>query len=504
MFQLLKRFKMKKFLAISICVLSLVMISMNSFSQPITFNHTYGQQQYNYGKKIIQANDQGYYILANENGQVANTNIHIIRTDSLGIILYEKIIGDTSIYSANDFIRTTDKGLLITGITNKHPENGYDVLLVKTDSLANVQWKKTYGGSDWDIGNSVIETPDSAYLISGQTFSYGPGMGNIYIIKTKWNGDTIWTRIFGGDSTDYATSADIRSDSTYLIGATTNSFGHGNYDGYVLDLNQNGDTLWTQTYGEDKEDILYSIKHTADSGFIFVGSTMSYNAIQHEQWLMRFDKYRNLLWKMPEFWDIGPADDVAYNVNVDDSLHFIISGYTTGAGNGGKELSVLIMRDNDNFVCSHTDGSTEDDIGYYSVQVKDGSYMIIGTTTGYANGITNIYVIKMANNCGYSPTTENITGIEQHQNNINDNGFEIYPTISEGTYHIRFAGSNLYETYHIIVSNLLGNEVFSTSVKNPDSGDYILNISGKAAGLYFITVYGGKQFFSRKVIKYSK
>lgn len=491
---------MKKLLPLTISILFTLLLPTVAHSQAIKFNKTYGQMPYNYGKRIIQANDEGYFILANENGNIANTNIHIIRTDSLGIILYEKTIGDASIYSANDFIRTSDNGFLITGLTNKHSQSGYDVLLVKTDSNANVLWEKTYGGTDWDIGNAVIETPDDAYLVAGQTYSYGPGQGNIYVIKTNLSGDTLWTRVFGGDSTDYAMSADNKLDSTYLIGATTNSFGHGNFDGYVLNLKPNGDTLWTQTYGEDKEDIIYSIKQTPDSGFVFVGSTMSYNAIEHESWLMKYNRNKILEWKMPEDWEIGWADDVNYSVSIGDSGRYLLTGFTTGAGNGGKELSFLVIGDYHEFICSHTDGSTDDEIGTYAIKTRDGGYIIIGTSDGLGNGISNIYVVKIAGDCSYSLTTENITDVKE-ETNPDHSFFGIYPSINEGLFFVKLSDNSFSGKYSVHISDLMGKTVYSQIIDQHDAFGNLVDISHEASGLYFVTVYNDHDFACLKIIK---
>ncbi len=497
---------MKKLLSIAFALLWISLQSFVADGQVIKFNKTYGDMAYNYGQRIIQAKDKGYFILGNESGDIGNTNIHVIRTDSMGVIRFEKVIGDASLYWANDFKRTSDRGFLITGFTNKNLDKGYDVLLIKTDSNANVEWERTYGGNDWDIGNAVVETKDDAYLLVGKTYSYGAANENIYAIKTNFSGDTIWTKTFGGDSTDYANAVDVMMDSTYLIGATTNSFGHGNFDGYVLNLNTNGDTIWTQTYGEDKEDIINSIKQTPDSGFVFVGSTMSYNAIQHENWLMRYDKNKNYMWKFPESWDIGAGDDVAYSVTVDDSSRFIITGYTTGAGNGGKELSVLVMGDIHSFKCSMTNGSAKDDEGNYAVQTTDQGYVVIGSSEGMGLGLSNIYMLKIAHNCSYSPSTQHVTAVNEAVSTEKNDAFTVSPTISNGHYTITFTDKNSLQDRDVAVniSDIYGRMVLASNLHHADNASYFIDISDKADGIYFINVSGKTYMHSFKVLKCGK
>ncbi|MEI6122514.1 MAG: T9SS type A sorting domain-containing protein [Bacteroidota bacterium] len=492
---------MKMFFKIVIVVVILFLPGFTSQGQVLKFNKTYGEMTYNYGQRIIQANDEGYFILGNESGDIGNTNIHIIRTDSLGVILFEKTIGDASLYWANDFKRTSDNGFLIAGFTNKYPEKGYDVLLVKTDSNANVEWEKTYGGASWDIANAVIETKDSAYLIVGETYSYGPANENIYIIKTNYNGDTIWTRTFGGDSTDYAKAADVLFDSTYLIGATTNSFGFGNFDGYVLNLSTNGDTLWTQTYGQDKEDIINSIKQTPDSGFVFVGSTMSYNAIQHEYWLMKYNKSRNCIWQLPVPWNITSGDDVLYNITLDDSSRYILTGYTTSFGNGEKDLLFLILGENNDFKFSLTGGFSGNDEGLFSLQTKDKGYIMLGTTENGGTGNSNIYVIKIANDYSFSSTTEQVTDDEEMKSLNNNLSSNIYPNISNGIFNLQLSKEESMSKYELIVSDIMGNNILISEVYPNNYSPHIIDLTKYPAGLYFITVFNREHHYNYKVIK---
>ncbi|HOV11227.1 MAG TPA: hypothetical protein PLL90_05650, partial [Bacteroidales bacterium] len=197
---------MKKIIVLSILICALqIFPGQLSHAQPTVFKHTYGNMPFNYGQKIIESSDRGYYILSNVSASSGNNIIDIIRTDSLGHIIGNKEIGEGPVYWANDFFRTSDHGFLICGLTNKYPAKGYDILLIKTDSSLNTEWEKTYGGADWDIAQAVKETFDNAYIIVGKTYSYGPSNDNVYVVKTDFQGDTLWTRTFGGDSSDYAT-----------------------------------------------------------------------------------------------------------------------------------------------------------------------------------------------------------------------------------------------------------------------------------------------------------
>lgn len=469
-------------------------------AQGIKFSYTYGEMSYNYGIKVIQSADKGYYILGNISAASGNARIEVIRTDSLGIILWEKTIGNGPVYHATDFIRTTDGNFLICGFTDLNFINGYDVLLIKTDSLMNPVWEKTYGGTDWDFGNSVCETFDHNFIIAGETFSYGPGANNVYILGISNGGDTLWTRVFGGDSSDYATSLDMMPDSTCIVGGATNSFGAGSFDGWVIRLDMNGDSIFSKTLGEDKEDIIYSIKHTSDSGFVFAGSTMSYTSVQRDSWLMKFNKSGTLQWKMPEPWEIGSGDDVTHSLTVDDSGCYILTGYTTGAGHGKKEMIMTRMADNNVFKCSLTAGSTEDEESNYAVQTADQGFIIAGYSNGLGPGMSDIYIVKTGPDCSTNSNHIHILGFD-HQEFEEYQGEIVYPTISAGLFHIKTSRQKLNAV--VEVYDLQGRSMFLKTISLNSGSVADISLNHLSDGMYIITLRLPDGLSSYKILKYS-
>ncbi len=488
-----------KRLTISIIGLFIGLASVTA-QLPLKWQRTYGESVYNEGRGVIQLEDHGYIFLANENGIVGNTSIHLIRTDSLGIIRWEKRIADTTLRWGNDFKRTPDKGFVIAGYTYRSALQGYDLMILKTDSLGEVQWEQQLGGTDWDFGEAIMNTPDSGYLVVGKTYSYGQGDADIYIAKFSAIGDTVWTRTLGGDSLDFAVDCDLSADSNYWVSANTRSFGKGGSDGWVIKYNSLGDTLWSHFYGDTLDDQINSFKALPDKGFVFVGYTRSYGAINKDVWLMRIDSNMNFVWKMPEFWNIGPGNDVANHVELNDSLQYIISGYTDGAGSGGNDITINIMGEWNNHKFGSTLGSLGDEMAYNAFQTSDDGYLILGTTTEMGPSNTNLYVIKMRPNYSSDTTCIYTIGIDNSPSMHDASIMQVYPNPAHDAIQLYFSDTP-HTDILIKIYNIQG--ICIQQLKNNGSNDNIsIDISQLSRGMYFLeTLSEGNRWVQKIVVE---
>ncbi len=166
--------------------------------------------------------------------------------------LWTKAFGGTNEDYGRSVQETSDGGYIIAGYTKSFGAGSYDVYLIKTDANGDTTWTKTYGGSNIDQGYSVEQTSDGGYIIAGNSKSFGAGLDDVYLIKTDANGDTTWTKTYGGSNIDQGYSVEQTSDGGYIIAGYTKSFGAGSYDVYLIKTDANGDTTWTKTYGGSK------------------------------------------------------------------------------------------------------------------------------------------------------------------------------------------------------------------------------------------------------------
>ena len=157
-------------------------------------------------------------------------------------------------------------------------------------ALSQATWTETYGGSESDYGNSVQQTTDEGYIVAGYTYSFGAGFYDAWLIKTDAFGDTLWTKTYGGSTdSDYGYSVQQTKDGGYIIAGSTYSYGAGLSDGFLVKTDAQGNMLWKNTFGGSGQDYFYSVQQTEDGGYIMVGSTESYGDGSSDVYLVKTD-----------------------------------------------------------------------------------------------------------------------------------------------------------------------------------------------------------------------
>ncbi len=244
-----------------------------------------------YGRDIIETYDSGLVICGH--GRIVTTSeeyrIRLFKTDLDGNQLWEKDYVSANSFSTEQIIETSDSGFAIVGWTNDK-----DVFLFRADSLGDSVWTQMYGGASNDIGYGVCQTADDGFLIVGSTESYGLGSYDIYVIKTDDVGDTVWTGTFGGTSYEEGRAIAKTHDGHYMIaGLTVNT----NTDVYLLKIQDDATVDWQKSLGQDDaNDQANGITATADNGFLIAGNHYSVTNGENDMYMIKIDANGDSLW----------------------------------------------------------------------------------------------------------------------------------------------------------------------------------------------------------------
>ena len=260
-----------------------------------------------------QTSDGGYIIVGIKPDSTLYKNIWLIKTDADGNSQWTKTYGGDNYEEGGSVQQTSDGGYIVTGTTASIGSGSTDCWLIKTDANGNTLWDKTFGGSGGESGHEVRQTLDGGYIITGETSSFGSGSTDCWLIKTDANGISQWTKTFGGSSVEYGRAVQQTPDSGYILTAQTNSFGQGNSDLWIIKTNVNGDTIWTKTYGGSDTDYGEYGQLTSDGGYIITGATKSFGAGQWDVWLVRLSGEPKIdKPKSYEKWIAGYTDTIKW------------------------------------------------------------------------------------------------------------------------------------------------------------------------------------------------
>jgi len=328
--------------------LLLVFISTILHGQVDTlWTNTFGGSDEDYGHAVQQTDDGGYIITGyTRSFGAGSADIYLIKTDSNGDTLWTKTFGDSLIDSGKSVQQTSDGGYIITGYTKSFGSGGSDVWLIKTDSNGDSLWTKTFGGIDGDRGNWVQQTTDGGYILTGFRFPIAYGDADVWLIKTDSNGDSLWTKTFGGDHDERSYGVQQTTDGGYIITGATESYGNGENDIWLIKTDSNGDSLWTKTFGGSSDDTGYSVQQTTDNGYIIAGWTYSYGNGNLDAWLIKTDSNGDSLWTKTfggNGWDYGVSIQKTFDGG------YIFTGATYSYGNGESDVW-LIKTDSDGVV----------------------------------------------------------------------------------------------------------------------------------------------------------
>jgi hypothetical protein len=499
------------------------------------------------GYSVQQTTDGGYIVAGRTfSDGTDNENIYLIKTDSAGSVLWEKIFGETCDAHARSVRQTLKGGYIIAGISCD------DVYVLETDSSGDALWSTMFGGNGMDIGRSIQPTSDGGYILTGEKRYSDAGRRGVWLIKLGISsGSTIsfvsprlsidgaqeveWTRTFGGGPVPEGHSIQQTTDGGYIIAGVLDSLGPS----CLIKTDSIGNVTWRQTY----EGIARSVRQTTDGGCVVAGSIDKYDDISGLSTipnLFRTDSDGNMLWSKAFDKGQGMTDAVAYSVRLNPDGGYTLAGTERSIGtshgfliktdsNGyqlwrsrlridvvasedqsmqqtlddgyilvgttrptGSRNAYLVKADSEgNEEWGITFGGSGADEGKSVQQTSDGGYIVAGWTESFGKGQADIYLIKI-------DSSGSVIWERTYGGQMWDGGFSVQVTTDGG--YIVAGRADSFGTgisIYLMKSDSNGNMVWErtldgwrgSSVQQTSDGGYIVLGDGEE-GIYLIKIAG--------------
>jgi gliding motility-associated-like protein len=439
-------YRLKSCYLFAVFLLSFLLFHSIAFSQRrsiITqWAKSYGGSDLDEPNVIVQTSDGGFAIggrTHSTNGHVSNAASDrqkwIVRTDSLGNILWEKSYGPPG-SSILSMVQTSDGGLAACG-TRMNPTAETDFWVLRTDALGNIIWERTYGGSSQDLARGIIQTSDGGFAVTGPSDSYNgdivdrpwalPVSYDFWTLKLDASGNIQWSVTYGGSYDEDARAITQTSDGGYAItGYSGSSDGdvtdhkHNQYNMWLIKINAAGVLQWSKSYGGNGLAFGQSVQQTTDSGFI-IGANATNNGIDindyhggtgYDAWLVKTDATGNLQWAKcyggtsPEYF--GNAVASRYGGYIFGGITSSIDGDVVD-GDVDGQYWVIKTDASGNITWSKTFGGSQIDFLMQLRETRDGGIVMAGfsgSTDGDITdhiGYTDFWIVKLGHKIATRP-----------------------------------------------------------------------------------------------------
>ena len=250
---------------------------------------TIGGQNSDLGLHSDLTADGGYIITGYTipDGQT-DKDFYLVKIDVNGNVEWEKTYGDSSSQTAKYIQETSDSGFIIAGDSWTATTNN-DIYIVKTDRDGDTIWETKIIESNNDQAFSIKET-NSGYILIGTTTSLGMGNKDIWVIKLDNQGSVEWNKTYGGEALEYGFDI-IQHGNGYVFTGSTSSYGTEFYDIWILKIDASGELIWDVIYGGPMIDIGRAIIENQSGGFTLLGQTSSYGSGEYDFWVLRLNEF---------------------------------------------------------------------------------------------------------------------------------------------------------------------------------------------------------------------
>ncbi len=454
----------------------------------------------------------GGYILAGTSSSFGqgDASVYLIKTDSMGKHLWSACYGGTQNDWAYSIEVTADSGYFVAGYSNSfNPPNGFDAYYFKTDKNGNLQWQKTVSGTDWDFIYGTTPMPDGGFILCGETYTNSNGGSDAYLIRINKNGDTLWTKHYGGLLDETFNSVTLMNNQIYAVGKNASHATDTIADGWIVKLDTNGTILkdvFISNPDVHFEEILLGITPYSDSTFYFCGKVTKLDSNCTTHIIGKADTALNFLWLSKN----GPTSSGYYDsfehiINISYGGICVIGAKTGGLGGLGM---FIVGFDYQGYVIYDyypTVGGTKDDYGYNGIYTSKGRVIGVGSSKSLEDfcantnmGSQDVFLVRF--NCDsilngpltpsartkYSCFGDTLplwqVGVKNYVTNFN---VKLFPNPAYATTNL-FISSVNNEKYTAKVFSIFGEEVMNFKINS--NIETAIDLSNLSSGTYFIKV----------------
>lgn len=253
-----------------------------------TWESVYSTSPHDYGRAVANTPDDTILALG-YNGQYDDVWLVELASDGTEIAA-DRYSADGKPTNPTDMAVTDSGEIFITGSWTPDGETYSQALLMKIGSTGTLEWSQAYGGADVETAEAILELGNGDFVLAGSTYSTTTYERDYIVWKVDSTGVLLWERSFGGTGDETAVSIAETTDGNIVICGSTDSYGAGGTDAWILELDSNGNLNWSATVGLSMNETANDILPVPGSGTAFIGTrSRSMSAGEDELWYVELD-----------------------------------------------------------------------------------------------------------------------------------------------------------------------------------------------------------------------
>jgi hypothetical protein len=430
--------------------------------------------------QVVGVNGQSELFVCGSTGSFGNgsSDLYMLKIDTTGAVIWSTVIGGDQIDRGEGLALAEDGSLLVAGFSNGGGLGGYDGWVVRTNANGEVIWQHYYGGSGWDMLHSITAMAQGGWLLAGSTYSEGAGGADAWLMHISDEGDLLWSGTFGGTGDDDLQEAIPTEDGgSIAVGSSTDQSGDRNV--FVVKLDADWAVEWEQVYGADSVEIGHDIITTVDGGYSVVGSTRAASEwVEHLH--LKLNAQGDIEWQ--RVWGQINDQEPAQLVQL-PSGQYATTGYTKTSGGGMKDMFLFISDVDGSFIQQRTYGGSDDDQAS-SLTLLPGGFALAGWTRSYGAGNQDVFVVRTDTNGSAIETVSTYFDPTDIRVLSRSDGHALHPNPASTTCSI----SDSERIRHVQLYDPLGRLQRQWSIPIPVS----LGLQGLPDGLYTVMIIDDK------------
>ncbi|MHA1269337.1 MAG: hypothetical protein ACTSPY_06070 [Candidatus Helarchaeota archaeon] len=314
----------------------------------------------------------------------------LVKYDSLGNQLWNRTWGGTLNDEGFGLVVDRNNNIYFCGQTGSFGVGSLDAFLIKYNSSGYQIWNTTWGGVNWDSFTDVVVDGNNNIYVSGYTDSFGASDNDAILIKYNMTGALVWNITWGGSDFDTGNSLAVDGDNNlYLCGYTHISL--GNSDAFLAKFDTLGNQLWNITWGGSFVEHGNDVITDGNNDVYLCGTSDSFSGGSFDAFLAKFDSLGNQIWNIT--WG-GSTTDRGRGVGVDGNNNVYFTGDTDSFGAGKLDTFLTMYNSTGYQMWNITWGGSNDDYGYRVAVDGLNSIYVCGFTSSFGVGLFDTFIIK--------------------------------------------------------------------------------------------------------------